>query len=46
MPIKDVMKRNVVCYEEETPALAIYEFLVPRRHSRRRDRQSTAARPA
>ena len=21
------MKRNVVCYEEETPALAIYEFL-------------------
>jgi len=26
-PIKDVMKRNVVCYEEETPALAIYEFL-------------------
>jgi hypothetical protein len=26
-PIKDVMKRNAVCYEEETPALAIYEFL-------------------
>jgi two-component system cell cycle response regulator len=27
IPIKDVMKRNVVCYEESTPALAIYEFL-------------------
>jgi diguanylate cyclase (GGDEF)-like protein len=27
IPIRDVMKRNVVCYEEETPALAIYEFL-------------------
>jgi CBS domain-containing protein len=27
IPIKDVMKRNVVCYEEETPALTIYEFL-------------------
>jgi diguanylate cyclase (GGDEF)-like protein len=27
IPIKDVMKRNVVCYEEETPALSIYEFL-------------------
>ncbi len=27
VPIKDVMKKNVVCYEEETPALAIYEFL-------------------
>ncbi|MBW8883339.1 MAG: diguanylate cyclase [Planctomycetia bacterium] len=27
IPIKDVMKKNVVCYEEETPALAIYEFL-------------------
>jgi CBS domain-containing protein len=27
IPIKDVMKRNVVCYEEETPAIAIYEFL-------------------
>jgi diguanylate cyclase (GGDEF)-like protein len=27
IPIKDVMKQNVVCYEEETPALAIYEFL-------------------
>ena len=25
--IKDVMKRNVVSYEEESPALAIYEFL-------------------
>ncbi|MDX1948274.1 MAG: diguanylate cyclase [Pirellulaceae bacterium] len=25
--IKDVMKKNVVCYEEETPALAVYEFL-------------------
>jgi diguanylate cyclase (GGDEF)-like protein len=27
IPIKDVMRRNVVCYEEETPALTIYEFL-------------------
>jgi two-component system cell cycle response regulator len=27
IPIKDVMRRNVVCYEEETSALAIYEFL-------------------
>jgi CBS domain-containing protein len=27
IPIRDVMKRNVVCYEEETPSLAIYEFL-------------------
>ena len=27
IPIRDVMKRNVVCYEEETPALSIYEFL-------------------
>jgi diguanylate cyclase (GGDEF)-like protein len=27
IPIRDVMKRNVVCYEESTPALAIYEFL-------------------
>jgi two-component system, cell cycle response regulator len=27
IPIKDVMKRNVVCYEEETPVLSIYEFL-------------------
>jgi diguanylate cyclase (GGDEF)-like protein len=25
--IKDVMKQNVVCYEDNTPALAIYEFL-------------------
>ncbi|WP_425617683.1 diguanylate cyclase [Anatilimnocola sp. NA78] len=25
--IQDVMKANVVCYEEETPALTIYEFL-------------------
>ena len=25
--IKDLMKRNVVCYEEDSPALAIYEFL-------------------
>ncbi len=25
--IKDVMKSNVVCYEEDTPVLAIYEFL-------------------
>jgi two-component system, cell cycle response regulator len=27
IPIKDAMRRNVVCYEEETPALSIYEFL-------------------
>jgi hypothetical protein len=27
MPIKDVMKRNVVCYEEESSTLAICEFL-------------------
>jgi len=27
MPIKEVMKRNVVCYEEDTPTLAIFEFL-------------------
>jgi diguanylate cyclase (GGDEF)-like protein len=26
-PIKDVMKHNVVCYEEITSALTIYEFL-------------------
>ncbi len=26
-PIKEVMKRNVVCYEEETSALTVYEFL-------------------
>lgn len=25
--IKDVMKRNVVCYEQDTPVLLIYEFL-------------------
>lgn len=25
--IKDAMKQNVVCYEEQTPALTIYEFL-------------------
>ena len=25
--IKDVMKSNVVCYDEDTPALIIYEFL-------------------
>ncbi|MBP89754.1 MAG: hypothetical protein CMJ64_24120 [Planctomycetaceae bacterium] len=25
--IQDVMKRNVVCYEEDTPVLLIYEFL-------------------
>ncbi len=25
--IKDVMKRNVVCYEETTPVVTIYEFL-------------------
>jgi diguanylate cyclase (GGDEF)-like protein len=27
IPIRDVMKRNVVCYEEDTPTLAIFEFL-------------------
>src|SRR6185369_4360239 len=27
VPIKDVMRRNVVCYEEDTSALTIYEFL-------------------
>jgi diguanylate cyclase (GGDEF)-like protein len=27
IPIRDVMKRNVVCYEESTPALSVYEFL-------------------
>lgn len=27
IPIKDVMKKNVVCYEEVTPVLSIYEFL-------------------
>jgi diguanylate cyclase (GGDEF)-like protein len=27
VPIKDVMKRNVVCYEEDAPSLAIFEFL-------------------
>jgi diguanylate cyclase (GGDEF)-like protein len=26
-PIRDVMKSNVVCYEEDTPAIRIYEFL-------------------
>jgi len=26
-PIREVMKRNVVCYEEQTSALTIYEFL-------------------
>lgn len=25
--IKDAMKQNVVCYEEQTPAFSIYEFL-------------------
>jgi diguanylate cyclase (GGDEF)-like protein len=25
--IKDVMKKNVVCYEENTPALIVYDFL-------------------
>ena len=25
--IKEAMKRNVICYEEQTPALTIYEFL-------------------
>jgi two-component system cell cycle response regulator len=27
LKIAEVMKTNVVCYEEETPALSIYEFL-------------------
>jgi two-component system cell cycle response regulator len=27
LKMADVMKTNVVCYEEETPALSIYEFL-------------------
>jgi two-component system cell cycle response regulator len=27
LKIADVMKTNVVCYEEDTPALSIYEFL-------------------
>ncbi len=27
LQIADVMKTNVVCYEEDTPALSIYEFL-------------------
>jgi two-component system cell cycle response regulator len=27
LKIADVMKGNVVCYEEDTPALSIYEFL-------------------
>jgi diguanylate cyclase (GGDEF)-like protein len=27
VPIKDVMRRNVVCYEEDASALTIYEFL-------------------
>jgi two-component system cell cycle response regulator len=27
VPIKDVMKKNVVCYEEDASALTIYEFL-------------------
>lgn len=27
LKIADVMKSNVVCYEEDTPALSIYEFL-------------------
>jgi two-component system cell cycle response regulator len=27
LPIHQVMKRNVVCYEEDTPSLAIFEFL-------------------
>jgi hypothetical protein len=26
-PIREVMKRNVVCYEESAPALTIFEFL-------------------
>lgn len=26
-PVRDVMKTNVVCYEEDTPAIRIYEFL-------------------
>jgi two-component system cell cycle response regulator len=27
LPIKDIMKHNVVCYEEDTPVQQIYEFL-------------------
>jgi CBS domain-containing protein len=27
MPIHDVMKTNVVCYDVDTPVLAIYNFL-------------------
>lgn len=27
LPVKDVMRCNVVCYEEDTPILLIYEFL-------------------
>lgn len=27
LPIRDVMKHNVVCYEEDTPVQQIYEFL-------------------
>lgn len=27
LPIKDVMKHNVVCYEDDTPVQQVYEFL-------------------
>lgn len=27
LPIRDVMRRNVVCYDEDTPVQTIYEFL-------------------
>jgi diguanylate cyclase (GGDEF)-like protein len=26
-PIREVMKRNVICYEEDAPILAVYDFL-------------------
>lgn len=26
-PVREVMKRNVICYDEDTPILTIYEFL-------------------
>ena len=27
LPLREVMKTNVVCYDEETPAIVIYDFL-------------------
>ena len=27
LPLRDVMKTNVVCYEENTPAIVVYDFL-------------------